>query len=158
MATLYELTSAQAQIEDALYENGGELTPELEALMTETAAALPAKIDGYNHILARMAGMEAQADMLKAHLLNAMQAFNIEKIEGSTCKVFRRTGAEAVEVTDEAAILSPAERVVAERLADLPAWIDVKIGISKTALKAALQNGALVAGAGLVRNESVVIK
>ena len=176
MATLYELTSAQAQIEDALYENGGELTPELEALMTETAAALPAKIDGYNHILARMAGMEAQADMeikrlqalkktaqngqksLKAHLLNAMQAFNIEKIEGSTCKVFRRTGAEAVEVTDEAAILSPAERVVAERLADLPAWIDVKIGISKTALKAALQNGALVVGAGLVRNESVVIK
>ena len=51
MATLYELTAAQSAIEYALYENGGELTPELEAQLAETREALPAKIDGYNHIL-----------------------------------------------------------------------------------------------------------
>ena len=62
MATLYALTAAQAAIEDALYENGGELTPELEEQLAETREALPAKIDGYNHILARLAGMEAAAD------------------------------------------------------------------------------------------------
>ena len=176
MATLYELTSAQAQIEDALYENGGELTPELEALMTETAAALPAKIDGYNHILSRMAGMEAAADAeikrlqalkktaqngqkaLKAHLLNAMQAFNIEKIEGSTCKVFRRLSPESVQLTDETRVFEPfVEKAQAFQLS-LPEWLKVDVTINKTALKAYLQGGGMVAGAELTRNESVVIK
>ena len=38
MATLFQLTHRAAQIEVALYETGGDITPEIEALMTETAA------------------------------------------------------------------------------------------------------------------------
>lgn len=176
MATLYELTAAQSAIEDALYENGGELTPELEEQLAETREALPAKIDGYNHILARLAGMEAAADAeikrlqalkktaqnaqksLKGHLLNAMQTFGIEKIEGSTCKVFRRLSPEAVNITDETRVFTPFVEKAQEFQLSLPDWLKVDITINKTALKTHLQNGELVAGAELVRNESVVIK
>ena len=176
MATLYALTAAQAAIEDALYENGGELTPELEAQLAETREALPAKIDGYNHILARLAGMEAAADAeikrlqalkktaqnaqksLKGHLLNAMQTFGIEKIEGSTCKVFRRLSPESVNITDEGRILARAQEEAEELTSKLPTYLSFEIKINKTALKDALREGMLVAGAELTRNESVVIK
>ena len=142
MATLYELTAAQSAIEDALYENGGELTPELEAQLAETREALPAKIDGYNHILARLAGMEAAADAeikrlqalkktaqnaqksLKGHLLNAMQTFGIEKIEGITCKVFRKANPASVTITNEDALLEPfLVWSLNGGLKDIPAWI-----------------------------------
>ena len=177
MATLYELTAAQAAIEDALYENGGELTPEMEGQLAETREALPAKIDGYNHILARLAGMEAAADAeikrlqalkktaqnaqksLKGHLLNAMQTFGIEKIEGSTCKVFRKTNPASVTITDEAALLQPFnDWLFGGVMDDLPAWIKVEASINKTALKDMLKNGEQVYGAELTQGESVVIK
>ena len=51
MATLFQLTERASQIEEALYETGGEITPEIEALMTETAAELPAKVDNYNALI-----------------------------------------------------------------------------------------------------------
>ena len=177
MATLYELTAAQSAIEDALYENGGELTPELEAQLAETREALPAKIDGYNHILARLAGMEAAADAeikrlqalkktaqnaqksLKGHLLNAMQTFGIEKIEGSTCKVFRKANPASVTITDENAPLQPFKEWLFDGVMDdLPAWIKVKASINKTALKDLLKNGEQVFGAELTQGESIVIK
>ena len=177
MATLYELTAAQSAIEDALYENGGELTPELEEQLAETREALPAKIDGYNHILARLAGMEAAADAeikrlqalkktaqnaqksLKGHLLNAMQTFGIEKIEGSSCKVFRKANPASVTITDENALLQPFKEWLFDGVMDdLPAWIKVEASINKTALKDLLKNGEQVFGAELTQGESVVIK
>ena len=177
MATLYELTAAQSAIEDALYENGGELTPELEDQLAETREALPAKIDGYNHILARLAGMEAAADAeikrlqalkktaqnaqksLKGHLLNAMQTFGIEKIEGSTCKVFRKANPASVTITDENALLQPFKEWLFDGVMDdLPAWIKVEASINKTALKDLLKNGEQVFGAELTQGESIVIK
>ena len=177
MATLYALTAAQAAIEDALYENGGELTPELEEQLAETREALPAKIDGYNHILARLAGMEAAADAeikrlqalkktaqnaqksLKGHLLNAMQTFGIEKIEGSTCKVFRKANPASVTITDENALLQPFKEWLFDGVMDdLPAWIKVEASINKTALKDLLKNGEQVFGAELTQGESIVIK
>ena len=177
MATLYELTAAQSAIDDALYENGGELTPELEAQLAETREALPAKIDGYNHILARLAGMEAAADAeikrlqalkktaqnaqksLKGHLLNAMQTFGIEQIEGSTCKVFRKANPASVTITDENALLQPFKEWLFDGVMDdLPAWIKVEASINKTALKDLLKNGEQVFGAELTQGESIVIK
>jgi len=173
--TLYELTATQAQIEDALYENGGELTPEMEMLMAETAAALPTKIDGYNHILARMSAMEASCDAeikrlqalkktaqngqksLKAHLLNAMQAFGIDKLEGSTCKVFRRSS-EAVDVLDEDRLWSAYEGDLQELRDRLPEWLALDCKVNKTAIKAAIKGGAMIAGAEITKNETIVIK
>ena len=153
------------------------MTPELEAQLAETREALPAKIDGYNHILARLAGMEAAADAeikrlqalkktaqnaqksLKGHLLNAMQTFGIEKIEGSTCKVFRKANPASVTITDEAALLQPFnEWLFGGVMDDLPAWIKVEASINKTALKDLLKNGEQVFGAELTQGESIVIK
>ena len=57
MATLFQLTERASQIEEALYETGGEITPEIEALMTETAAELPAKVDNYNALIQKLTAM-----------------------------------------------------------------------------------------------------
>ena len=47
MATLFNLTAQMQSIEDALYENGGELTPELEEALVETRDSIVAKVDAY---------------------------------------------------------------------------------------------------------------
>ena len=177
--TLYELTAQQAAIEDALYENGGEATPELEMMLAETAAALPQKIDGYNHILSRMKSIEdgCSAEItrlqalkktaqngqkyLKMHLLDAMQTFNIERLEGNTCKVFRKATPASVLIEDEAKMWSAYKGRIEKLQKQLPDWLTIETKVDKTALKAYLQNNpqALVAGAVLKTDgETIVIK
>lgn len=175
-ATLYELTAAQAALEDALYESGGEITPEIESMMTETAQALPAKVDGYNYILARMNGMADACDReikrltalkrtaqnadkaLRAHLLHTMQAFNIDKIEGTTCKVFRKLNAPAVVIEDEAKLVGTWAGRVAELQQELPPYLKVDLSFDKAEIKALLKADVLIPGASLQQGESVTIK
>ena len=108
MATLFQLTERASQIEEALYETGGEITPEIEALMTETAAELPAKVDNYNALIQKLGAMSDNCDKeikrlqalkrtadngaksIKGHLLAAMQTFGFDRLEGNFCKVSRR--------------------------------------------------------------------
>lgn len=175
--TLYQLTEQQAAIEDALYANGGEATPELEQMLAESKAALPAKIDGYNHILARMRSMEdacaaeiarlqalkktAQNGQkyLKAHLLDAMQTFGIDKLEGSTCKVYRKATGPSVEITDDGLLWNAYAGDLAELQKRLPPWLSLERKADKTAIKSALQSGELIAGAELhTDGQTIVIK
>ena len=51
--TLFQLSADMAAIEDALWENGGELTDELAAALTETEQSIAAKADSYNHKIGR---------------------------------------------------------------------------------------------------------
>ena len=60
--TLYQLTGQMAAIEDALQENGGELTPELEELWAETAESLPQKVDGYNQVITNLTAYSKNLD------------------------------------------------------------------------------------------------
>lgn len=173
--TLYQLTAQQSAIEDALYENGGEVTPELEQMLQETAVALPAKIDGYNHILCRMKAMEdacsgeiarlqalkktAQNGQknLKSHLLDAMITFGIDKLEGTTCKVFRKSTGGSVE-TDDSLLWSAYEGDLAELKKRLPPWLSLECKVDKTAIKNFLKTGDIIAGAELREGETIVIK
>lgn len=66
MNTLYEITADMAELQDAILENGGELTPEMEMRLDQLAGeVLPEKVDGYCRIIAEFDG---EADMLKAEI------------------------------------------------------------------------------------------
>lgn len=173
--TLFDLTAQMAEIEDALYESGGELTPELEKEMTETRESLLSKVDSYNalyqHLGATAAAAKAEADRLKKiqrtaenaqkrireHLLGCMKAFGLHKLEGRLCKMGIRKST-ALEV-DEGLILKPyAERIAAIN-ASLPPYIRVSAEISKTAIRDMYRGtNALPAGCAEVQNESLQIR
>lgn len=75
---IFELAGAEdaalAALESALIESGGEVTPEVEALMLTAdiaAEELAAKIDGYGYAVAKLEGeaavFEGEAKRLAAH-------------------------------------------------------------------------------------------
>ena len=103
--TLYELTQEWAEIQDALIDSGGELTPEIEARLDALPGALQVKADGYCYVIQQLlrsadaAKAEADrlselarvrknaADRLKDRLKSAMETTGQLKLESDRFKV-----------------------------------------------------------------------
>ena len=173
--TLYELTDRMAAIEDELYENGGELTPELETELTETKESLMAKVDNYNALYQKLGAMAASAkseierltkikrtaekaqENLKKRLLWNMNVFGIEKLEGKLCKMsIRKSKALKVE---EDIMLEPYKAKIDKLNSVLPPYMAVKVEISKKAISDAFKDtDVLPAGCERVQNESLQIR
>lgn len=101
---LVQLAQLSASVENALLESGGELTPEIEAMLEVVGSELPAKVDSYRHILDRLEKSEefykdrakqyqtaAKAcanaiDRLKGNIKYAMNALGASKVEGNEFK------------------------------------------------------------------------
>lgn len=173
--SLFQLSADMSAIEDALWETGGELTPELEQALTETQKSLAIKTDGYNALIRKFA---SQADIidaeikrltalkktcqnaekrLKNHICETMGAFGIEKLEGQFCKISRaRTS--SIETNEDMLLASyiPSIDAINE---SLPPYIKVEPKISKTAIKEFQKTeGILPAGAEIVENWSIRIR
>ena len=162
-----------AAIEEALEENGGELTPELEEVWQETAESLPMKVDGYNKVIANMTAYSKNIDAeikrlqtlkktadnsvkrVKEHLVDVMKQWGIVKLEGNYCKMTLTTST-ATEV-DEETVLAPYRSRLAKL--DLPDWITADLKVSKTALKDAFKDKEVTpAGVSFVENQSLRIR
>lgn len=159
--TLYQLTEEHKLICDALEENGGEITPEIEAMLAINAENFIAKADGYCEIIAKYLNMaeaakarkaqfdnvqkvaENTAKRLRERLLLAMDEYGMEKVEIGLHKLSKRTS-KAVEITDETKIPNN--------------YIKVTTSIDKSALRTDLLNGVLVEGAELKTNTSLTIR
>lgn len=164
-----------AAIEDALYETGGELTPEIEEALQETAQSLAVKTDSYNALMRKFG---AQADVidaeikrltalkktcqnaekrLKEHVCDTMQMFGIEKLEGQYCKMslVKSTRVE----TDEEQLKAAYQAAVDELGATLPPYLTLDIKVSKTGIKEyEKETGILPAGAEKVESVSLRIR
>lgn len=173
--SLFQLSADMSAIEDALWENGGELTPELEQALTETEQSLAVKTDGYNSLIRKFA---SQADVidaeikrltalkktcqnaekrLKNHICETMGVFGIDKLEGQYCKI-SRAKTTSIETNDELLLATylPAIAAINE---SLPPYIRVEPKISKTAIKEYQKTeGILPAGAEVVENWSIRIR
>lgn len=159
--SLYELTSEHRLICDAIEEAGGEITPEIEAMLAINEENFLTKAEGYAEMIAKYAQMAENAKARKAQLdavqkvaeniqkrmkeriLEAMTEYGLQKIECGVHKFSTRTS-KAVEIIDEAKI--PNE------------YIKVSTTIDKSALRADLMAGVLVEGAELRENKSLTIK
>jgi hypothetical protein len=174
--TLYELSEQDRQLQEMLYENGGELTPEMEEMLKENRENFSAKIEGYNHIIRENEGFAAACDaeikrlqdkkkraqnsvtFLKTHILNVMKLFEMQKIEGANgdCKVSR--GARKSVVVDEDAVFIRLD--IADKVAglELPDYVTLEPKINKTVLGNRLKAGEEIADAELQENEFVTIR
>lgn len=173
--TLFELTETQRAIEDALYESGGELTPEIEEALAVTKESLPAKIDGYNTVLRKLGYMadnckaeierltklkrtaENAQKSLKKHVLDAMNVFGYDMLEGRTCKMSKGS-TKSLEV-DEEILLADVSKKIAELSRDLPDYVTVEVKVSKKIITDAYkQSGVLPAGVSEKKSEYLTVR
>lgn len=173
--TLFQLSADMAAIEDALWENGGELTEELALALQETELSLARKADGYNALLrsftATKENLKAEIDRLtklkktaenaekriKQHICDTMGAFGIDKIEGDKCKI-SRARTTAIETNDDMLMFSY-QKNLDDLNAILPPYIKAEMKVSKTAIKEfQKEQGILPAGAEVVENYSLRIR
>lgn len=159
--SLYDLTSEYTLICEALEENGGEITPEIEAMLAINEENFLTKAEGYAEIIAKYTILAENAKTRKAHcervqkiaenavkrmkerIAQAMEAYNLPKVEIGMHKLSFRTS-KAVEITDEAKI--PNE------------YIKVATSVDKTKLRADLMAGVVIEGAELKENKSLQIR
>lgn len=173
--TLFQLSCDMMAIEDALWENGGELTDEIQQALAETEQSIAAKVDGYNHIIAsfdakaeiidkeikRLTALKKTAEnaskRIRKHVCDTMGAFGIEKLEGKYCKMTRAKSTKA-EVNEEQ--ITAAYTSLLDKLnKSLPPYITADFKVSKTALKEYIEKEKLKpAGVEIVENWSLRIR
>ena len=173
--TLFQLSQEMMAIEDALWESGGELTPELEQAMAENAESIAKKVDGYNAVIRslthkatvleveikRLTAMKKVAEnaqkRIKEHVLETMNAFGIEKLEGAYCKISKSTSTKTE--VDEEKLLQAYMPMLEAINESLPPYITAEFKVSKTALKEYIEeSGITPAGVEFVENYSLRIK
>lgn len=174
--TLFQLSADMAAIEDALIENGGELTEEIELMLTETEKGLQDKVDGYAAIIHKLSYSEDVLDAeikrlqarkkvfgnakerLKNHVSDTMGVFGMTKIE-SNYNTFTRRKSTRLDV-DEDAILAPYLIAHEEYRKTLPPYITAPdLKVSKTAIKDMQKvDGILPSGASFVESYSLIIR
>ena len=163
MGTIFNIQTEYKSIIKALIDNGGELTDELQTAIeisqkelykkTESYSLAIKEIDGEISIIKeeieRLQGLINSRDnaikRMKDVILNAMETFEINKIETPLIKISIRES-EAVEVINEAQI---PDIYFAEKTTKT---------ISKTMIKEAIKSGASIDGAIIKTNKSLQIK
>lgn len=118
-----------------------ELTVEADGLEAE-AKAMAARAKGKRNLISRLKNM----------LLTNMQRCGIKKIDRTRAKISLRSNAESVSIPNDAALIP----WLIEHAEDCLTYKAPEI--SKTKVKAALQDGREIPGASLVRTVSVIIK
>lgn len=174
--TLFQLSADMAAIEDALWENGGELTEELALALQETELSLVKKTDGYISLLQSLAAQESAMKTqkeryaklekvaanaqkrIKEQLNFNMETFGIQKLEGMIGKV-TRVKTTSTEV-DEESILTPYLFALEQFRQTLPPYVQLPdLKINKTALKEFIKTeGITPAGVEFVDNYSLRIR
>lgn len=159
--TLYTITEEQQMINALLEENGGELTPEIEAAMQITEDNFIAKAEAYG---ATISEYDAQAEAcaaeikrltafkktcenvskrMKERLTDAMHTFNTDKVTAGTFRFsFRKSTAVVIENED----MIPEDYFRTERI------------ICKKELMDALKAGEVIVGATLQTRQSLQMR
>jgi hypothetical protein len=159
--SLYDLTSEHHLIMDAIEEAGGEITPEIEAMLAINEENFLTKAEGYAEIIAKYTILAENAKARKAkcervqrvaenavkrmkeRIAQAMEEYNLPKVEVGMHKLSFRTS-QAVEITDEAKIPND--------------YIKVATSVDKKKLRDDLLAGVVVEGAELKENKSLQIR
>ena len=161
--SLYTIEQTYLSIVEELIENGGELTPSLEAELNINKEELQNKGVCYGFMVKELEMQSDTIDIeikrlqalkktrtntidkLKNNLSQAMQLFGIEELKTAIIKInFRKS--ESVEIEDLALLDSQFIKVVTTKTAD------------KIAIKEAIKSGESVQGAVLLTNSNLQIK
>jgi hypothetical protein len=160
---IYQIEQEYLSLANQLIESGGECSPELELQLTINQDQLEQKARGYGFVVKQLesevliidAEIKRLGELRKARLKtierlettvsNAMQLYQIQKLETPTLKItFRKS--ESVEIDNEAEI--PKQFIKAK----------TTYTIDKVAIKEAIKKGELISGARLQVNQNIQIK
>lgn len=159
--SLYDLTSEHRLICDAIEEAGGEITPEIEAMLAINEENFLTKAEGYAEIIAKYTILAENAKTRKAQcervqkiaentvkrmkerIAQAMEEYGLQKVECGLHKFCLRSS-QVVEITDEVAIPNHYKKV--------------EVSVDKKALRADLMTGVVIEGAELKENKSLQIR
>ena len=159
MKNLFNIDAELYEVYSEIENNGGEMTPELEAALEITEAERMTKGEGYVYVIKQL---KSQSDLLKAEAKRLLEI--AKQYENSGDKLADRLlqsviahgqiktafvtistrKSKSVSITDES--LLKAE------------YLRIKTEPNKTAIKEALESGQEVAGALFVENYSLNIK
>jgi hypothetical protein len=161
--TLYSISAELINLLNVIEENGGEITPELEQALSISQSQLEEKAVDYGKAILNFENMAAAAKAekdrlstlqkfyentakrLKKSITDAMQHFDMKKVETPTMRL-SMSHSTATEIDDLEAVPKEFKNVKIETTAD------------RTAIKKAILAGESVPGAHLVENVSLQIK
>jgi len=159
MKNLFNIDAELYEVYNEIENNGGEMTPELEATLEITEAERMTKGEGYVYVIKQL---RSQADMIKSEIKRLQEL--AKRYENSADKLsdtllqsviahgqiktalvtISSRKSKSVSITDEAVI--PAE------------FLRIKTEPNKTAIKEAIESGQEVQGALIVENYSLNIR
>ena len=174
--TLFQLTADMTAIEDALWENGGELTPELEQALTETQESLVAKTDSYGALIRKFDAATVSIDAeikrlqalkktasnaverLKERVLYSMENNGITKLDGTYTKFSLRNSTRTV--VNEESMLAPSLFSLEAFRSTLPPYITLgDLKVNKTIIKDLYKKeGLLPADVAFEQNVSLMMR
>lgn len=160
---IFQIEQEFLNLANELMESGGEVSPELELRLTINQNELEQKARGYGFVVKQMESdisiieeeikrlgelkkaREKTIERLETTLTNAMQLFEIQKLETPTLKIsFRKS--ESVEIDNEKEI--PKQFIKAK----------ITYSIDKVAIKEAIKKGGVISGVRLQTNQNIQIK
>jgi hypothetical protein len=159
--TLTQLVSTELDIIRQLYDGGGEITPEIAALMEITAENLPKKVDAYSY---RMDRLDMEVAFLKARSDEILQIVKRFQTMKDRMKDSIKFAMESLQVTELSGddrrfkLSASAPRVDIFSENDLPgSFVREKVihEPDKDLIKEALKRGEEVPGARLLEVHSL---
>lgn len=160
---IFQIEQEYLNLANQLIESGGECSPEIELELTINQDQLEQKARGYGFVVKQMENdisiidaeikrlgelkksRQKTIDRLETTVSNAMQLYQIEKLETPTLKIsFRKS--ESVEIDDEKAI---SFMYLKEK---------ITYTVDKAMIKEAIKKGEVVIGARLQQNKNIQIK
>jgi hypothetical protein len=159
MKNLFNIDAELYEVYSQIENNGGEMTPELEAALEISESERLSKGEGYVYVIKQL---KSQADMIKSEIKRLQEVAkryetSADKLADTLLESIIAHGqiktafvtissrkSKSVSITDESLI--PSE------------FLRVKTEPNKTALKEALESGQIIDGALIVENVSLNIR
>lgn len=160
---IYQIQNEYQILINSIIENEGELSPEMDLALQINKQQLETKSTNYAYVIKQLdfdcEQIDAEikrlnslkkvrtnlSERLKNTISDAMQLYEVEKIESPLMKISFRNS-ESVEITNES------------QLADKFLVTKTVINPDKKAIKDAIKNGELVEGATISYNKNLQIK
>ena len=160
---LFNITTEYKQLEAALIENEGELTPELETALQINQDQLQAKGISYGYVIK---SIEAESDIIDAEIKRLTQ---LKKVRDNAAERLKTTLKQAMEMYGVLELKTPTLKISFRKsesveIIDMDLldkkYITVKTTemSNKTEIKEALKRGEVIEGAELRTNNNLQIK
>ena len=159
MKNLFNIDAELYEVYSEIENNGGEMTPELEAALEITEAERMTKGEGYVYVIKQL---KSQADLLKAEAKRLLEIAKQYENSGDKLadRLLQSVIAHGQIKTDFVTISTRKSKSVSITDESLlkAEYLRIKTEPNKTAIKEALESGQEVAGALIVENYSLNIR